>query len=62
VTHRGCFKIFEENGVIKPGVRVRFHVHPPIETAGMSKQEASALTETAEAAIRAKLAEWDAEG
>jgi 1-acyl-sn-glycerol-3-phosphate acyltransferase len=61
VTHTGCFKIFEESGVIKPGVRVRFHIHPPIETAGMSKQEAAVLTETVENTIRSKLAEWEAE-
>jgi 1-acyl-sn-glycerol-3-phosphate acyltransferase len=61
VTHRGCFKIFEESGVIKAGARVRFYIHPPIETAGMSKQEAAALTETVENTIRAKLTEWKAE-
>jgi 1-acyl-sn-glycerol-3-phosphate acyltransferase len=59
VTHTGCFKIFEESGVVKPGVRVRFYIHPPIETAGMSKQEAAALTETVENTIRSKLAEWE---
>jgi 1-acyl-sn-glycerol-3-phosphate acyltransferase len=59
VTHTGCFKIFEESGVIKPGARVRFYIHPPIETAGMSKQEAAALTETVENTIRSKLAEWE---
>jgi 1-acyl-sn-glycerol-3-phosphate acyltransferase len=61
VTHMGCFKIFEESGTIKSDVRVRFCVHAPIETAGMSKREAAALTETAEETIRAKLAEWEAE-
>jgi 1-acyl-sn-glycerol-3-phosphate acyltransferase len=61
VTHRGCFRIFEESGVIKTNRRVRFFVHPPIETARMSKQEASALTETVENTIRSKLAEWEAE-
>jgi 1-acyl-sn-glycerol-3-phosphate acyltransferase len=62
VTHKGSFKIFEESGVITPGMRVRFYIHAPIETAGMSKQEAAALTETAENTIRAKLAEWEAQG
>jgi 1-acyl-sn-glycerol-3-phosphate acyltransferase len=59
VTHAGCYKIFEESGVIRSGMRVRFYIHPPIETAGLSKQEAAALTETAEDLIRAKLAEWE---
>jgi 1-acyl-sn-glycerol-3-phosphate acyltransferase len=61
VTHKGCSKIFEEGGTVKTGVSVRFYVHPPIETAGMSRREAAALTETAEDTIRAKLAEWEAE-
>jgi 1-acyl-sn-glycerol-3-phosphate acyltransferase len=61
VTHAGCYRIFEESGVIRSDLRVRFYIHPPIETAGMSKQEAAALTETAERTIRAKLAEWEAE-
>jgi 1-acyl-sn-glycerol-3-phosphate acyltransferase len=61
VTHMGCYGIFEESGVIKTGKSVRFHVHPPIETAGMSKQEAASLTETVERVIRGKLAEWEAE-
>ncbi|MDR2771747.1 MAG: 1-acyl-sn-glycerol-3-phosphate acyltransferase [Clostridiales Family XIII bacterium] len=59
VTHVGCYKIFEEKGVIRSGMQVRFYIHPPIETAGLSKQEAAALTETAEGIIRAKLAEWE---
>jgi 1-acyl-sn-glycerol-3-phosphate acyltransferase len=58
VTHSGCFRIFEESGVIKSGKSVRFCVHEPIETAGMSKQEAAALTETVENTIRNKLEEW----
>jgi 1-acyl-sn-glycerol-3-phosphate acyltransferase len=62
VTHTGCYGIFEESGLVKTDQSVRFYVHPPIETAGMSKQEAAALTETVEAIIRGKLAEWEAEG
>ncbi|MDR1246157.1 MAG: 1-acyl-sn-glycerol-3-phosphate acyltransferase [Clostridiales Family XIII bacterium] len=61
VTHSGCFRIFEESGVIKKNKRVRFFVHPPIETAHMSKHEAAALTETVENIIRSKLSEWAAE-
>jgi 1-acyl-sn-glycerol-3-phosphate acyltransferase len=61
VTHAGAYRIFEESGVIRSGASVRFCIHPPIETAGMSKREAAALTETAEHTIRAKLAEWEAE-
>ncbi|MDR2131999.1 MAG: 1-acyl-sn-glycerol-3-phosphate acyltransferase [Clostridiales Family XIII bacterium] len=61
VTHTGCYGIFEESGVIRPGVRVRFCIHPAIETAGMSKREAAALTEVAEDVIRAKLTEWETE-
>ncbi|MDR2088399.1 MAG: 1-acyl-sn-glycerol-3-phosphate acyltransferase [Clostridiales Family XIII bacterium] len=61
VTHMGCYRIFEESGAVRSGVRVRFCVHPAMETAGMSKQEAAALTEAAEDVIRAKLAEWRAE-
>jgi 1-acyl-sn-glycerol-3-phosphate acyltransferase len=59
VTHSGSFRIFEESGVITPDMRVRFCIHPPITTAGMSKKEIAALTETAEGIIRAKLAEWE---
>jgi 1-acyl-sn-glycerol-3-phosphate acyltransferase len=62
VTHMGCYKIFEERGVVRKGVRVRFCVHPAIETAGMSRQEAASLAETAERVIRDKLDEWKVEG
>jgi 1-acyl-sn-glycerol-3-phosphate acyltransferase len=59
VTHKGGWKIFEENGRPAQGVEVRFCVHRPIETAGLSKQEAGALSETVEGIIRAKLEEWE---
>jgi 1-acyl-sn-glycerol-3-phosphate acyltransferase len=58
VTHMGCYRIFEESGSVRPGVQVRFFIHPAIETAGMSKQEAAALTDVAERVIRDKLEEW----
>jgi 1-acyl-sn-glycerol-3-phosphate acyltransferase len=59
VTHKGCSGIFEETGRVTADISVRFCVHPAIETAGMSKQEAAALVETVENTIRSKLAEWE---
>jgi 1-acyl-sn-glycerol-3-phosphate acyltransferase len=60
VTHTGCYNIFEESGKVKKGRIVKFYIHPPIETAGMSRQEAAELPETVENTIRSKLAEWEA--
>ena len=54
ITIDGTYKVFEEKGVISPA-RVRFIVHPPIETAGMERKEANNLAETVEAIVRSKL-------
>ncbi|MDR3295636.1 MAG: 1-acyl-sn-glycerol-3-phosphate acyltransferase [Clostridiales Family XIII bacterium] len=59
VTHRGAFRVFEETGVVRKGARVRFFIHEPIETAGMSRQDAAALPDAVQHIICAKLNEWE---
>jgi 1-acyl-sn-glycerol-3-phosphate acyltransferase len=58
VTLKGTYRLFEEKGYPVPG-RVRFHVHPAIETAGLSKVEQNELNERVESIIRGKLTEWE---
>ena len=54
VTLNGTYHLYEEMGYPKPGAAVRFHVHPAIETKGLSKAEANALLEKVEEIIRTK--------
>jgi 1-acyl-sn-glycerol-3-phosphate acyltransferase len=58
VTLKGSYHIFEETGFVQRNRAVRFYIHPPIETANLSKQEANALTERVERIIGGKLEEW----
>ena len=57
VATHGSWDCFEGSGYPHPGV-VRFHVFPPIETAGRAKSEEGPLSEHVEALIRSKLEEW----
>lgn len=54
ITIDGTYKVFEEKGVISPA-KVRFIVHPPIETKGMERKEANNLAETVEEIVRSRL-------
>lgn len=56
VTLCGSYKAFEEKGHLRPAT-VDFVVHPFIETAGMSRQEAGDLAERVENIIRTTLNE-----
>lgn len=58
VTLNGTYHLYEEMGYPKGGAVVRFHIHPAIETKGLTKSEANALPEKVEAIIRAKLDEF----
>jgi 1-acyl-sn-glycerol-3-phosphate acyltransferase len=62
VTLNGTYHLYEEMGYPKAGATVQFHVHPAIETKGLSKAEANALPDKVEEIIRAKLREFLAEG
>lgn len=53
ITINGSHKLFEENGYMKGNFTVDFLIHPPIETAGMSRTEASSLAHTVEEIIKA---------
>ena len=53
----GTYKLFEEKGYVQKHMRVDLMIHPPIETAGMSKPEASNLAETVEQIVRQGLEE-----
>ena len=54
ITIDGTYKVYEESGVIRPA-KVRYIIHPPIETAGMDKKEASDLAEITEEIVRSAL-------
>jgi len=58
VTIRGTWHLYEEKGYVRPG-RVDFCVHPPIETASLTKEEAAGLSDRVEEIVRAKLDEWN---
>lgn len=58
VSLSGSWKVFEEKGYIQKGVTVKFCVHPPIETKGLSKKEGNELAEKVEAIVKEKLEEW----
>ena len=51
VSINGTYRMFEETGVAR-GARIDVIVHPPIETADMSRQEEKALTDRVEGIIR----------
>jgi len=59
VATKGSWDCFEESGYPHPGL-IRFHVFPPIETAGLPKTEEGTLSEHIEALIRSKVEEWEA--
>ncbi len=61
VTISGTNGIFEDNGYIKSGVRVEYYIHPVVETAGLDRKEAAALSDKIEDMIRAKLVEFEGE-
>ena len=54
ITIDGTYKIYEETGVIRPA-KVRYIIHPPIETAGMDRKEASDVADTTEHIVRSAL-------
>lgn len=59
VSLTGTWRVFEEKGYIQKGTTVRFYVHPPIETKGLSKKEGNELAEKVETIVRQKLEEWN---
>lgn len=54
ITIDGTYKVYEESGVISPA-KVRYIIHPPIETAGMDRKEAADLAERTEEIVRSAL-------
>jgi 1-acyl-sn-glycerol-3-phosphate acyltransferase len=56
VTLNGTYRCYEEKGYLQPAT-VDFVIHPAIETAGLSKQEASVLTEQVQQIIATQLEE-----
>jgi 1-acyl-sn-glycerol-3-phosphate acyltransferase len=58
VTIRGAWHLFEEQGYVRPHT-VDFYVHPPIETAHLTKAEAAGLSDRVESIVRGKLDEWN---
>lgn len=60
VTLNGTYRVYELKGYPDPGATIDFHIHPAIETKGLSKAEASGLSEKIEGIIKAKLEEFQA--
>ena len=51
ITMDGSYRAFEDNGMFK-GCNVRYTIHKPIETKGMSRQEKANLAEEVEQIVR----------
>jgi 1-acyl-sn-glycerol-3-phosphate acyltransferase len=60
VSLSGSWRLFEEKGYPQPWT-VRFYMHEPIATAGLSKDEIAGLNDRVESVIRAKVDEWNAQ-
>jgi 1-acyl-sn-glycerol-3-phosphate acyltransferase len=58
VSLSGSWRLFEEKGYPQPWT-VRFHVHEPVVTEGLSKEELAGLHDRVEAIVRAKVDEWN---
>ena len=59
VATKGSWNCFEANGYPCAGI-IRFHIFPPIETAGLPKTVEGDLSERIESMIRDKVDEWAA--
>lgn len=59
VTVDGTYRMFEENERITPGQSATVIIHPPIETAGMSKEEQKALPARVYEIVKSALSEAD---
>jgi 1-acyl-sn-glycerol-3-phosphate acyltransferase len=59
VSISGSWRIFEEKGYPQRRT-VKFHVHEPIETANLSKEDLTELPDKVEQTIRKKVEEWNA--
>ena len=57
VAIQGSWDCFEGNGYPCAGI-IRFHIFPPIETAGLERQAEAEVSDRIEALIRVKLDEW----
>jgi 1-acyl-sn-glycerol-3-phosphate acyltransferase len=57
VTLNGTYQVYEAKGYPAPGAVVDFHIHPAVETAGLTKSEANALPDKVEEIILKKLEE-----
>ena len=55
ITIDGSYKLYEETGDVKENQSFRLIVHPPVETAGLSRQELAALPDKIEEIIRSGL-------
>ncbi|MDD3169057.1 MAG: lysophospholipid acyltransferase family protein [Eubacteriales bacterium] len=60
VTLNGTYHVYEDLGYVHSGATVDFHIHPAIETKGLSKTEANNLAEQVEEIIKTKLVELQA--
>ena len=57
VTINGTYKMFEEREIMTPGQTATVVIHPPIETAGLTKAEERELPEKVHAIIKSALPE-----
>ncbi len=54
ITLGGTYRAFEEKGYVTPA-KVKFEIHPPVYTSGLTRKEASSLPEKVESIIRKSL-------
>ncbi|MBN7773363.1 lysophospholipid acyltransferase family protein [Clostridium aminobutyricum] len=57
ISINGTYKFFEEKGYMQRHFKVDFLIHPPIETAGLDRAQANALSDTVEDIVRKGLEE-----
>lgn len=57
ISINGTYRLFEEKGYMQGNFKVDFLIHPAIETAGLSRPEASNLAETVEQIVKKGLKE-----
>lgn len=55
ITISGSYKLYEETGNVRENESLRLIVHPPVETAGLSRKELAELPDRIEEIIRAGL-------
>ncbi|HPD90603.1 MAG TPA: 1-acyl-sn-glycerol-3-phosphate acyltransferase, partial [Bacillota bacterium] len=51
----GSYRVYEETGILTSGVPIRFTIHPPIDTKGLSRSQIKELDNRVEDLVRSGL-------